>query len=346
MSAGATEPVRPALPWALLEAEPPTGDRLTVRVALRDRRDDVLIGIDAARRRYLLVQIPAGEPGDLTERTSTGIAVQTVEMNVGAAHTDRFIEIACLEAQGYAALDTIAVELIEALDAGASIGRVRLVQSVLAKWRRFWAGVSQGLLSREQQLALFGELWFLVRWLSPSVGNAKAVKMWRGPTGARNDFESVGIGIEVKTTGRVDGLHTVNGLEQLVEPADGVLFLFSLLVRDEANGTEALPKVVDEVRDRLSSDYLALSQFDAAVYAAGYDDRVASEYAKLTLRIRNESLYRITEGFPRLVPASIAGGLPPGIGRVTYDLSLEAATPWMVATDADAAAIHLTCFAE
>lgn len=333
-----------ALRWDLLEAQPPSGERLAVRTAMPGRSDDVLIAVDAARRRYALVAIPPEEPCQLAERTSRGIAVQTVEMNVGGGQAKLFVEIACIESQGHAALDIIIGELIEALEAGASIGRVRLVQGVLAKWRRFWAGVSQGVLSTEQQLGLFGEIWFLSRWLSPSVGVAKAVQMWRGPTGARNDFEVQGLGIEVKTTGRVDVSHVIHGLEQLLEPLGGTLLLFSLSVRDEASGAETLPRVVEEMRGRLADDDNALSQFDTSLYAAGYDDRLASEYAKLVLRIRDEGLYRVMDGFPRLVPSSMAGGLPPGVSAITYELRLDAAAPWMLAKTPAAAATLLAGF--
>ncbi len=332
------------LPWALVEATTPSGERLTVRTAFPGSHGDVLIALDAARRRYILVRIPSGEPSELAERISKGIAVQTVEMRVDGGRTENFVEIACLESQGHAALDTIAVELVVALMAGASIGRVRLVQNVLAKWRRFWAGVNQGLLSREQQLGLFGELWFLSRWLCPSVGAGKALQMWRGPTGARNDFEAQGVGIEVKTTGRVDAAHVIHGLDQLLEPPGGVLFLFSLSVRDEASGNDCLPNLVNEMRDRLTDDIPALLQFDASVYAAGYDDRLASEYAKLVLRIRDEGIYRVTDGFPRLVPASIIGGLPAGLNAINYELNLAAAAAWLLAKSPGAASKLLADF--
>lgn len=334
-----------ALPWALVEAEPPSGERLTVRTALPGRHGDVLIGVDAARRRYLLVLVPAGEPSDLSERSSKGIAVQTVEMTVSDGCTDRFVEIACLEPQGQTALDTIAIELVGALEAGASIGRVRLVQSVLAKWRHFWSGFGQGVLSKEQQLGLFGELWFLSRWLSPSVGFPRAVQMWRGPTRARNDFETRGLGIEVKTTSRIDGSHVIHGLDQLLEPGGGALLLYSLSVRDEASGTESLPRVVDEIRARLADDYATLSQFDATVYAGGFDDRLASEYSKLELRIREEGLYRVGDGFPRLVPQSITGGVPGGVSAIAYELRLDTAGSWMLARTPAAATTLLADFA-
>jgi hypothetical protein len=337
-------PTTTPLPWALVEGQPPGGERLTVRTALPGNHDDVLIALDAARRRYVLVRIPTGEPSELAERTSKGIAVQTVEMRVDGDRTENFVEIACLESQGHAALDTIAVELVEALVAGASIGRVRLVQNVLAKWRRFWSGVNQGVLSKEQQLGLFGELWFLSRWLCPSVGTAKALQMWRGPAGSRNDFEVQGMGIEVKTTGRVDAVHVIHGLDQLLEPPGGALFLYSLSVRDEASGTDCLPKVVNEMRGRLAEDYQALLQFDAAVYAAGYDDRLASEYGRLVLRVRDEGLYRVTDGFPRLVPASVLGGLPAGLSAVNYELNLDAAAAWLLSKTPAAAAKLLVDF--
>lgn len=319
------------LHWDLLEAQPPIGERLTVRTALAGRHPDVLIALDVSKRRHVLVELPEGELGEVAERISRGIAVQTVELRPGSEGIKRFIEIVCLDSQGHAALDTIAVELIEALEAGASIGRVRLVQNVLAKWRRFWSANAQGMLSKQEQLGLFGELWFLNRWLVPAMGVSAAVAMWRGPAGARNDFEAPRLAIEVKTTGRVDGAHVIHGLDQLLEPPDGQLMLFSLLVRDEASGTESLPAQVAEARELIADDYALQSQFDALIYAAGYDDRHAAEYAKLVLRIRDTGLYKVADGFPRLVPSSLVGGMPVGVGVVEYELRLDGARMWLLA---------------
>jgi hypothetical protein len=319
------------LRWDLLEAQPPTGERLTFRRALQGRHPEVFIALDASKRRHVLVELPGGELGELAERTSRGIAVQTVELRPSGEACKRFIEIVCVDPQGHAALDTIAVELIDALEAGASIGRVRLVQNVLAKWRRFWSSIAQGVLSKQEQLGLFGELWFLNRWLAPALGASAAVTMWRGPAGARNDFEAPGLAIEVKTTGRVDGAHIIHGLDQLLEPPEGQLMLFSLIVREEASGTESLPAQVAEARRLIADDYALQSQFDALIYAAGYDDRLATEYGKLALRIRDTGLYKVAEDFPRLIPSSLVGGVPPGVGAIDYELRLDAAGKWLLA---------------
>jgi len=334
------------LRWDILEGQIPTGERLTARLAAPGIRDDVFIAVDAAHRRYVLVSVPQGEPHELAERTSRGIAVQTVDMNIGGGERSFFVEVACLEAQGHAALDVVVRELVHALSAGASIYRVQLVQNLLAKWRRFWSGVDQGLLSKERQIGLFGELWFLSRWLAPCVGPARAASLWRGPGGARNDFEASGLGIEVKTTGRLDASYSIHGLEQLLEPPGGALLLFCLAVRDESSGIESLPQLVAELREQLSESFTALSMFDSTLYASGYDDRHSPEYAKLAFRVRSEGLYRVQSGFPRLVPAAIVDGVPPGVTAVNYELHLDAAAPWLVAAEPSAAMLLLKDFIE
>jgi hypothetical protein len=302
-----------------------------VRFAIPSRRKDFLIAVDSAKRRHLLIEIPDGEPSELSERASRGISIRTVDMRTDDGGRSNFIDIVCLEPSGYSALDTIGAELVDALDAGASISRISLVQNVLAKWRRFWAEVHQGLLSREQHLGLFGELWFLAYWLGPSVGFSKALHAWRGPFGSRNDFEADTIGIEVKVTSKSDISHHINGLEQLLEPAGGELFLMSIAVREEGSAAENLPKLIAHIRETLREDFEALSRFDSCLYSVGYVDALVNEYAKIKFRVRTQKLYSVKDGFPRLVPSYLSGPLLPGVGNVSYELSLNGAEPWCVA---------------
>ena len=333
--------------WDLLEGRTPAGESLGARLAVPGNCADVFIAIDAALLRYILVRIPDGEPNSISERASRGIAVRTLEMKIDeSSQNEVFVEIACLEHHGHAALDIVTLELVESLLAGASIGRVRLVQTVLSKWRRFWSGFDQNLLSKERHLGLFGELWFLAHWLLPAVPLERAVSMWRGPVGSRHDFEQFGLAVEVKTSGKLDGTHQIHGLEQLLEPEGGDLLLFSLLVREEATGLESLPLLVTEIRARVSSDHLVASQFEGMLAAAGYDDAFAAEYDKTKLRVRGQGLYRVDEGFPRLVLASLPGGLPAGVTGVSYDLRLDAAGAWLLSETPPAAAAWLRQLSE
>lgn len=123
------------------------------------------------------------------------------------------------------------------------------------------------------------------------------------------------------------------------------MLFFALCVRDEASATENLPRLVTEMRARLVDDADTMNLFEMRLYTAGYDDRLEAEYAKLMLRVRSEGLYRVSEGFPRLIPASITGGIPSGLDKVTYELRLDAAAAWMVAGTPSAANKLLQDFA-
>jgi hypothetical protein len=234
-------------------------------------------------------------------------------------------------------LDVVARELAETIEQSPTKARVRLVQGVLTKWRRFWSSVPLDLLTKEEQLGLFGELWFLGRWLLPAIGPDAGLRMWRGPLGARNDFEDQGWAVEVKTSGKLDGSFKVNGLEQLEDPVDGELFLFSLVVREEASATESLPRIIEEMRTELTANPIALTQFEGMLAAAGYDDIHAAEYGKTKLRIRSQGLYRVGDGFPRLVSSSIVNGLPSCITAITYEMRLDTAEKWLVGETATVA---------
>jgi len=74
------------------------------------------------------------------------------------------------------------------------------------------------------------------------------------------------------------------------------------------------------------------------LHAGGYEDAHAPEYEKFRLRVRGQGLYRVSEGFPRLVPTSLKNGLPVGVSNLTYELRLDAAGSWLLSTSPEAAA--------
>ena len=138
-----------------------------------------------------------------------------------------------------------------------------IVRRELARWRRFWSELPSPLLTREEQLGLFAELWFLHVWLYPRIGPAAAVQRWRGPFAARHDFEWPGRAVEVKgTTSQRGRVHTINGLDQLKPAEGGRLFLFSVRLRETASAHNSLPVLIELCREPINSDPEALSTFE------------------------------------------------------------------------------------
>jgi len=119
--------------------------------------------------------------------------------------------------------DAIAEDIAEKLDNGIP---KEVVANVIGKWRNFWKKTSQEIMSSNEIMGLFGELWFLYKWLLPYLENFEAIKRWRGPFSSRHDFEWKGKSVEVKSTTNVQSrVHKIHGIDQLSPPENGDLFL-------------------------------------------------------------------------------------------------------------------------
>lgn len=317
--------------WLKLAGSIPSGESLTARFAIPTVTEKLLAAIDADGRRHLLVPLKPDDE-ELRDAQSRGVTVATRELTVRDRGTARYLDFECHDAAGHEAFNLIGGELADGLKSESTKPAV-LAARVLAKWRRFWGQSPWQMLSREEQLGLFAELWFLSAWLIPRVGISKALAGWRGPIGARHDFEWPGRSVEVKATTSTRGrVHRINGLDQLAPPEQGELLFFSLRLRDEGGASNTLPGIIASCRSLLELDAGALSGFESALAQVGYSPAHEEEYSKVRLRIVDEGLFQVQENFPRLTQTSFAGGVPSGVERVEYEINLAGLEHLCVAT--------------
>ena len=304
--------------WSKLTV--PGGESLTARYAISAVTERLLAAVDADGLRHLLVPLLSNDE-DFRDTQSRGITVSTRELTVLNHGTGRYLDFQCLDTAGYEAFDLIGGELAEGLKSEGAKPAV-LATRVLSKWRRFWGQLPKTLLSREEQLGLFAELWFLSEWLLPS-GGLKVIDRWRGPLGARHDFEWIGRSVEVKATTSVRGrTHCIHGLDQLALPDKGDLLFFSQQLREEAGATNTLPGLVSRCRTQLTPDDDVLGRFESLLVQAGYSPIHEEEYAKLRLRVIDEALFKVEKDFPRLMSSQFKKGIPAGVERVDYEINL------------------------
>jgi hypothetical protein len=315
--------------WARLEQTQLTGDKLVARPAVPRVTDRVQCALDAQGKRHLLVALREGED-ELGDTQSRGLSVVTRELAIKGQSEVRYIDIECHEASGHQVFDLVGAELAEEL-ANSNGQPAENVKHVLARWRRFWGQMPQQLLSREEQLGLFAELWFLNVWLLPKAGPS-AVFAWQGPMAARHDFAWLGKSIEIKATTNVRGrIHHVHGLDQLDPPENSLLYLFSLSLREEITATNDLPHMVEACRSQVISDDDALGRFETLLFKAGYSPVHDEEYVKLRLHVIEEALFVVKDDFPRVTPSSFPQEIPKGIERVEYEINLSSFSHLIIA---------------
>jgi hypothetical protein len=299
----------------------PTGDSLVARIALPEITNDLLCALDSKDGRHLLIPLNTGNI-EFKDKDSRGVSVDTRELTVHGQKTNKYLDLECLDASGYAIFDLMGGEIANSLTDKTKQPSV-IVKHVLARWRRFWGQTPQSMLSREEQIGLFAELWFISMWLLPKLG-ANAVLAWRGPWRSRHDFEWEDKSVEVKATTNTRGhIHKIHGIDQLSNPTNGPLFLLSVRLHEERGAVNTLPKVIDSCRSQLVDSEDALSHFENALAQSGYSPFYEDEYAKFTLRIVEELLFKVDSDFPRLTPTKFSSSDLLGIERIDYEINLN-----------------------
>jgi hypothetical protein len=299
----------------------PSGDKLMARPALPEVTPRLLCAIDASGGRHLLIPLN-GTDEEYIDRKSRGISVTTRDLTIHGSNQERYLDIACLDAGGHPILDLMGGEIARGLT-DQTKQTVDVVRRILEKWRRFWGQLPQPMMSYEEQLGLFAELWFFSQWLLPKFG-PDVIMVWRGPWGSRHDFEWVNKSVEVKATTNIRGrIHQIHGLTQLENPENGFLYLFSVSLREENGSTNSLPGLIGTCRDQLINSEECLTYFENSLAHLGYSPIFEDEYSKLKLRIVEDILFQVVDDFPKLTIKNFSDGVSDGIERVDYEINLN-----------------------
>jgi hypothetical protein len=176
----------------------------------------------------------------------------------------------------------------------------------------------QGVLGREAETGLYGELVVLHELVGAGIPAACAVDTWQGPLKGLHDFSSGSAAIEVKTTVSVNSFPAaVGSLEQLDPSLKQPLFLVGVRLAVSTSG-RTLPDIVSTLRNRLADDPPTLSVFESRLLHAGYLDALADNYMQ-----RFETVAMIVFEVNRSFPGLTRYNVDTAIRKATYELDLD-----------------------
>jgi len=318
-------------PWSSVPR--PTAGLLRAREPSEPNR--VWYGWDDQGRRHLLLPVP-GDGAATVDFETRGLMAAVRQLHLDEGPDGTWVDIGCLDGGAADAFAALGRELDEQL-AIRQDDAVTVVSEVLERWRRFWLeAASPGVLDTATEMGLIGELWFLLRWL----GAPASVRHWTGPLGDRHDFVTTSVSVEVKAASVRGGempTHPIAHLDQLADPVNGSLMLFSLGMARDADGDVTLPTLVAEA-ETLFRDTPHLDAWRERIHAAGWRPPHAEMYTR-RFRAASQDLYRVDDLFPRLIRTSFNGQQPPaGVTHVRYSVtpSIVAGTH-LIASDPAAA---------
>ena len=77
---------------------------------------------------------------------------------------------------------------------------VKVLLHRFEKWKSLFENVASAGLTPEEQRGLYGELFFLRKWLNNTTNKRKCIEAWYGPEKSNQDFQHEDWALEVKTS--------------------------------------------------------------------------------------------------------------------------------------------------
>ena len=300
--------------------------RMQRRIVPAGRRD-FFLGLDMpSRNRMLILRVAAGSvEGQPEVADSRGLAVRRSPKNLEGEQVE--IELLLTESQHLDIFDLLIRDLVDATEEppDEKAGLTRFL-SRLSDWQQLLRRLAPRGLSREAQQGLWGELWVLREIVAPQLGMAEAIRAWRGPLGADQDFQMTNTSIEVKTS-TAHGLDrlTIASERQLEAPDDVTLLLIGLSLDSRVGYGDTLSDMV-RISRTVASEAACLHLLDNRLELYGYEDNDEGFYSDVGLSLRSFRAFLVEEGFPRIMSRN----LPPGVGDVRYSVSIASCSSFQV----------------
>jgi len=206
---------------------------------------------------------------------------------------------------------------------------VHEILNQLIRWESLLSKSREEGLTLQQQLGLFGELFFLAKFLNnrQSISAYNVVDKWVGIEAAIRDFRGANWAVEVKTTkANNQDIVKINGARQLDEDLVNNLFLYHLSVDASGSNGINLNQMVDNVRQLLNQDLAALQLFEDKLLIIGYLAQHVSKYDEKFYVTRTENIYKVEHNFPRIKETELRSG----VEDVEYTISLSMCQNYLV----------------
>ncbi len=197
---------------------------------------------------------------------------------------------------------------------------LRNYTSRLLKWQSLFEKFNEQGLSSESQRGLFGELFFIRKFLLGDPDYLNIINSWIGPEKQVRDFQSGGWSVEVKTTSgnNHQKIHISSERQLDISNLDH-LFLYHLSLEVSQQSGETLNHIVDSILELVSSDFSALSCFKNKLIVGGYFDHHRQLYENPGYFIRETAFYRVEKDFPRIEEKDVRSG----VGDVKYSIIIS-----------------------
>ncbi|MCW1242055.1 PD-(D/E)XK motif protein [Bacillus pretiosus] len=295
----------------------------------------ILIGVDLLNlQRRIYVDI-TNETWDEDQLKSfpkwRGIDIgQEYFAKIGPLKDKNFLVISQIVEDGEEIFERVLQNLVDHILVEVDSPLYTVVYEVLDRWHNFFKRKWNSRLNPEEEMGLFGELYYINKWLEKFPDEPPLIiKDWKGPLKNRIDFVSKNSGVEIKTVApKIRNEIKISNEKQLeLNPVTDKLFLFVLKVEINDAVGKSLQSIIEVIDEQLIERAPSLAvKFKDLLLEVGV---MGEEYDENYFFVHEELAYLVNADFPKLTSEN----LPIGITNVSYSIDLSHCNSFKVSVE-------------
>lgn len=227
--------------------------------------------------------------------------------------------------------DSLVADVLEAIIDESDIKVIlKAYSNRLIKWQSLFERLKQPGLSPEEQRGLFGEMYFLRKFLQVATDPKDVIISWIGSEKQVRDFQFSSWSIEIKTThGNNHQKVLISSERQLDTTNLEFLFLNHISLEVRQFSGETLNQIIDSICESLGTDYSAYNRFKSKLIEAGFFDHHRHLYEDIGYFIREDDYYMVHNQFPRIEERDIRNG----VGDVKYSIIVSQCSEYKISEE-------------
>ena len=192
-------------------------------------------------------------------------------------------------------------------------------------WKTMFKAESAPSVPADILRGLYGELYFIKRYLLSKYGEEKTVLGWSGPDRASKDFSMDCDWYEVKTVGVTSPTVTISSIAQLSSDVPGYLAVIKAeqmsgeYSADDSSIIDLIDSIVKQIDDtELESTFIEK--------ISSYGTSVTEAFSKVRFSVHSVKVYGVVPGFPKITTDEVPYT---GITNVSYEIAIAALEPFL-----------------
>lgn len=171
-------------------------------------------------------------------------------------------------------------------------------------WKKMFQNISTKELSEEKEQGLYGELYFLYKYMIPKYGIDKSILSWAGPLKFNKDFSIDNTWYEIKTSSVSASSIKITSINQLDSEEDGYLGVVKVeKMSPEYKGKHSsILDLIQAIIEDVDSIQLQ-DNFLNKIIESGIGPE--NNFGSRRFEVKNSIIYEVSEQFPRLTKENI-----------------------------------------